>query len=45
MSGNREVFGDVLQENTRMPWLCDTLGFRKSAIPDDLTIGRISIDL
>lgn len=43
--GIREVFFDVLRDNSKMLRLCETLGFEKTKAPDDLTIIRTSIKL
>lgn len=43
--GIKEIFGDVLRENTTMLKLCQALGFARSALPDEPEIVRVSLAL
>jgi acetyltransferase len=43
--GIREVFGDVLRDNSKMLRLCEDLGFATTHAPEDFTIVRTSISL
>lgn len=40
-----EIYGDVLDENTGMLSLADSLGFRHEVLPDDPGIIRVRLDL
>lgn len=40
-----EIYGDVLDENTGMLSLADSLGFRREVLPDDPGIIRVRLDL
>jgi acetyltransferase len=43
--GIGEIFGDVLRENTTMLRMCDFLGFRRSASPDEPNIVRVTLTI
>jgi len=43
--GLREIYGDVLRENTTMLKMCDFLGFEKSSVPEELSIVRVTLQL
>jgi acetyltransferase len=43
--GIREIFGDVLQENTVMRKLCQRFGFIEARVPEDRNIVRVSLTL
>ncbi len=40
-----EIYGDVLDENTGMLSLAESLGFRREVLPDDPGIIRVRLDL
>jgi acetyltransferase len=41
--GIREIFGDVLAENTTMLKLCQAFGFRETKVPDEPGIVRVTL--
>lgn len=41
----KEIFGDVLRDNTTMLKLCQVLGFTRSAVADEPEIVRVSLTL
>lgn len=41
----KEIYGDVLRENTPMLKMCAFLGFTKSNIPDEPSIMRVTLQL
>ncbi|WP_018719247.1 bifunctional acetate--CoA ligase family protein/GNAT family N-acetyltransferase [Arhodomonas aquaeolei] len=43
--GIQEIFGDVLRENQIMLRLCQELGFRRRAHPDEPDVVRVTLDL
>ena len=43
--GIREIYGDVLRDNTTMLKLCRALGFTQTNVPDDPGIVRVTLKL
>ena len=43
--GTKEMFGDVLRENTTMLRMCEVLGFARSSVPDEPGLMRVTLDL
>ncbi|MFZ0254751.1 MAG: GNAT family N-acetyltransferase, partial [Gammaproteobacteria bacterium] len=43
--GIKEIFGDVLRENSTMLKLCQALKFTRSTLPDEPEIVRVSLTL
>jgi acetyltransferase len=43
--GIKEMFGDVLRENTTMLRMCEVLGFARSSVPDEPGLMRVTLEL